>query len=146
MCTGLQQGDRIHAEHGTVPQALGIFEHLRQSVVSRCRLCNEVAGRHFKHMVQMLMMKCLIIIMLCQCYLCTIKISINYVQDIRSRPETSMPMKTALPVVACTCVEQCASPLPGCLSAVPVMTNTCNHTQRSYIRSYRHRRRCRDGC
>ena len=64
-------------EYGTAQQTL---EHVRESVVSRCRLCNEVGDRHFKQLLQLLIIKCLIIItMLCQCYLCTIKISINYV-------------------------------------------------------------------
>jgi hypothetical protein len=88
------------SRHNTAPY--NKHEHVRESVVSRCRLCNEVGGRHFKQLLQLLIKKCLIIItMLCQCYLCTIKISINYVQDIQSRPETSLPLKTALPVVAC---------------------------------------------
>jgi hypothetical protein len=72
--TRLQQDDRIKAECGTVQQTPGISDRVRQSVVRRCKLCNEVGGRHFEQLLQLLMMKCLIIItMLCQCYLCTNK-------------------------------------------------------------------------
>jgi hypothetical protein len=53
--------------------------------------------------VAVLMLKCLIIIILCQCYLCTIKISsINYERDLQSRFETSfLPSKKALSTVPC---------------------------------------------
>jgi len=71
---GRQDPDRIRHRTTNTRACAGVSRE------SRCRLCNEVRGRHFKQLLQLLMMKCHIIVtMLCQCYLCTIKISSNYV-------------------------------------------------------------------
>jgi hypothetical protein len=64
-----------------------------------------------------LMLKCQIVIMLCQCYLCAIKMSsINYIRGLQSHFETSLlPLKKAFSTVPCYLgqdVADCACPAP----------------------------------
>jgi hypothetical protein len=42
---------RIQAACDNIQQTPGIFERVRKSMARRCRLCNEVGGRHFKQLM-----------------------------------------------------------------------------------------------
>ena len=43
--------ERIFAAFDTIREKRGIFQRIRQNMVRRCTLCNEVGGRHFQYLL-----------------------------------------------------------------------------------------------
>ncbi|PSN52626.1 hypothetical protein C0J52_14593 [Blattella germanica] len=43
--------ERIFAAFDTLREKRGIFQRIRQNMVRRCTLCNEIGGRHFEHLL-----------------------------------------------------------------------------------------------
>jgi hypothetical protein len=104
--TAVEGGDdlpRIQAACDSVRQLDNLYFRANATVMHRCGLCIAVGGRHFVRICCccLLMLKCLIIAILCQCYLWSIKVSpANYVWSLQSRSETSfLSLKKALQAI-----------------------------------------------